>query len=1013
MPDNGLPDTREADAGADTLGERILAAARAQGGIDPLDVAFAKERAKAMLLAAPPQAVTLGRYVVVDRIGRGGMGVVYAAYDPDLDRKIALKVLYPSTHRATVEHDERLLREAQALAKLTHPNVVAVYDVGRVGGDGSTSGEVPRGSSIFLAMEYVEGATLSTWIRDANPSIRQIVAVMSGAGRGLAAAHECGIVHRDFKPENVMVGADHRARVMDFGIARQLDAPVLSERERVLGQPLEASGLASGVATPTAGIVGTPAYMAPEQLRGEAVGPAADQFAFCVTMWEALHGQRPFEGDTVVALATAVLDGKRRPPPRHTRIPGWLRRTIDRGLALDPARRWPSMTALLAALAHGETRSRWHRALALVLGLATLGAAMPAIRAFDRERRIAACASEGATIDELWNDEARAQVRSGLLATGLGYATTTADHAIPRLDQRVAAWAAHRSEACMNASVYEAWDDDTRDRVLWCLDERRLELSALISTFAAADAAVVETAVSAAAELGNSARCVAPEAVALLPSAPTTAQRATALELRGELARASALNAAGRYAEGLEILQRARAHAEDLDSPRWAAMVRVLEGAALQGSGARAQSEAATVEAYMAAARAEAWDVAADAATRLVFTVGRQQDRRGEAQDWARHAEAAATLAGDPLELWAAWRAGNLAAIELDAGEYAAAKQLRERSLAILVGVLGPDHPSVADAQGDLATVLTEMGEYERAIEMLERALAVFEEALGVDHPKVQEARSNLATALYRGGKWVESLAMYEQVLAVREHLLGPDHPRTAETLNNIAVIQLDLGNHAAAKAANERALAIRERALGPAHLDVAVSVGNLANVHFDLGDYAGAEVLYQRALAIKQARLRPDHPSIAKSLSGLANTQAELGELDKAHASATRAVAIHEKALGRGHTVVATDLANLGEIELARHHIDEAVALLERAVAVYDATDGVQPNEPLARFALARALVAADGDHARAVGLARGALADYRSVRGGRAATIADIESWLARHSDGVGERTDPSPVR
>ncbi len=275
----------------------------------------------------------MGHFVILRQLGRGGMGVVYAAYDEKLDRKIAIKVLHEAAVKDGAQRT-RVLREAQAMAQVSHPNVVHAYEVGEVDGQ------------VFLAMEYVEGTTLTQWQRSPDRSWQAILQIYREAGQGLLAAHRVGLVHRDFKPENVLVGQDGRPRVADFGLAysagrRELSAtPGSSAAPRLLESPLTAEG----------GLAGTPAYMSPEQHRGEEVDPRSDQFSFCAALYESLYGHRPFSGSTVAELAANTIGGKLLPPPGGSPVPQEIHRALVRGLSADPALRFPSMAELLLAL---------------------------------------------------------------------------------------------------------------------------------------------------------------------------------------------------------------------------------------------------------------------------------------------------------------------------------------------------------------------------------------------------------------------------------------------------------------------------------------------------------------------------------------------------------------------------------------------------------------------------------------------------------------------------------------
>lgn len=283
----------------------------------------------------------VNRYEVERELGRGGMGVVYQARDVTLDRRVALKLLHARRDEAA---QARLLREAQVMAKLAHPNVVPVFELGEWRND------------LYLVMELVNGVTLEGWLKREKHRRREIVSKFLDAGRGLAAAHAAGVVHRDFKPANVLVGLDGRVRVTDFGLSRP-------------GPTLELPATDSAVVTRDGAIVGTLAYMAPEQLEGKVADERSDQFSFCVALAEALVGVRPFEGETWTQL-TRSLDA----PPRLASLSWTLRTVLKRGLAREPVRRFASMTALLNALERAQ-RGSWEAPaaagiLSVALGLA-------------------------------------------------------------------------------------------------------------------------------------------------------------------------------------------------------------------------------------------------------------------------------------------------------------------------------------------------------------------------------------------------------------------------------------------------------------------------------------------------------------------------------------------------------------------------------------------------------------------------------------------------------------------
>jgi formylglycine-generating enzyme required for sulfatase activity len=348
----------------------------------------------------------IGRYVIVERVGTGAMGVVYGAYDPQLDRKVALKLIKPGqgvkdTARA------RLLREAKAIARLQHPNVVAVHDVGVLD------------DQVFLAMEFVGGGTIKSWLAERPRTWREILDVFVAAGRGLAAAHAAGLVHRDFKPDNVLLDKEHRPRVVDFGIARQAgggDDELAGETGDVESDGTATLRDSSGkhplaTVTKTGTWVGTPAYMAPEQFLGERGDEKSDQFSFCVALYEALYGERPFAGDDMLSISVNVTTDQMRPLPRDRGVPAWVRRLILRGLKVDPGARWESMAALIAALSSDPVAKLRNRLLAggIALVVATVVVVawqMVSRRRAQAEREIARYVGEATTAAT----RARAQV---------------------------------------------------------------------------------------------------------------------------------------------------------------------------------------------------------------------------------------------------------------------------------------------------------------------------------------------------------------------------------------------------------------------------------------------------------------------------------------------------------------------------------------------------------------------------------------------------------------------------
>jgi WD40 repeat protein/serine/threonine protein kinase len=356
-----VADDEDAD-GPDLRRVHTMSSSSRRPRTEPLGIETQRQKAEleTALFGEPATPVQIAHYTVIGTLGSGGMGIVYVAQDQQLGRRVALKLLRHAT--ASEVARARLQREAQAMARLSHPNVVTVHEVGTFRGQ------------VFLAMEFVGGANLRAWLHMRKRSWRETIATFIQAGEGLAAAHDAGIIHRDFKPDNVLVGDDGRVRVADFGLAHGLDL----DHEEPTPDSHDSSPSNSGIPldtplTETGTIVGTPAYMAPEQHESTTkIDARCDQFAFCVALWEGLYGKRPFPGAGLAELRLALKENRIQHPADPGDVPPWLHRVILRGLAIDPNNRWPSMRELLVALARDPERVRRRRLSIAALTTMTL-----------------------------------------------------------------------------------------------------------------------------------------------------------------------------------------------------------------------------------------------------------------------------------------------------------------------------------------------------------------------------------------------------------------------------------------------------------------------------------------------------------------------------------------------------------------------------------------------------------------------------------------------------------------
>jgi tetratricopeptide (TPR) repeat protein/predicted Ser/Thr protein kinase len=918
--------------------------------------------------SAAPHPLQIAHYTVLGALGRGAMGVVYAAYDDKLDRKVALKLLHAAGDAGTAGR-ARMLREAQALARVSHPNVVQVYEVGEYDGQ------------IYISMEFVRGVTLRRWRAAAPRSWREALAIYLEAGRGLAAAHRAGLVHRDFKPDNVMLSDDGRVRVMDFGLARTIDRADISAEAASPSDHLTSSTL-----TAVGAVLGTPAYMAPEQVLGSPdVGAPADQFAFCVALFEALYGARPFAGADLRELAANITRGKIREPPR-ARVPRWLRRAVYCGLIVDPARRWPTMAALLAHIERGLALARLRVAAAAALLLALVAFAGWGLYRAQLAARADACERAADELDLVWSDDARARLRASFTATRLPNAAADADRVVQALDRHALAWRRARADACLD---HERSDDDpaatadTYDRALWCLEERRVELESFIAELAVVDRALIQKAVPAAAGLDPIA-CAERAALARL-GLPPPDTRDEARAIRGLLARSGNLHAAGKFAEAVELAREALVRAQTIEWPPLVAAAHLRIGLTTDRLGGFADAALDLEEAGFAAMRAGALGLAADATTALITLVGQRLARFDDGRRWARLAELAIHALEPEPGLRTASHHLGLAVVRALTGDLAGARELQRRALAIQERQLGPDHLHIASTLQNIALTEMNLAAYPAALAAIERSLAIREAVLGPDHSDVARALTVHGLVLRRMGDYPGALALQQRAAEVTERALGPEHPDLAVILTNLANIHLLMGSMDQVRGLHARALAIREATLGPEHPEVAASLSNLAIAHQATGDLADARDLHLRALTLRERAFGPDHPEVGNSLTNLGGVELGLGDFDRARAHLARALIILEATRGPDHPDLVAVLVNLGTADHAAGRRAAALPRFRRAIEIIERAQGPEHpslEEPLQ--SLARALLEM-GRHAEAIPIAARAVASI-DARGGAA---------------------------
>ncbi len=898
------------------------------------------------------------------------MGAVYSAFDPDLDRKIAIKLLH--AERAA---GDLLLREAKAMAKLDHPNAVAVHDVGETGG------------SIFVAMEFIHGVTLRRWLAMAPRSWRAIRGAFVQAGRGLAAAHAKGLVHRDFKPENVMVdldgseGADGpaRVRVLDFGLARM---PGASRSLSDDGAPLDRTDARAG----------TPAYMAPEQFMGVDVGARSDQFAYCVALYEAVTSTRPFIGSSSAELAANVVSGAFATTSPARPIPGWLRRVVERGLSVDPDLRWPSMDVLLRELQRDPTRRRRlvvGAAIAIAAGGLALGA-----RQLDRTRRLAAC-DEAVISADAWSESIADEIGDTFARSGVGYATDAWTRARPRLDAFADAWAETDAGVCRDG-IDRGPEEPAIVAARTCLEEASARMAAVTDRLRNGSETAIEQSISWAAGLPNPRQCVDDREVARRIAVPRDrASDAASTELRRELFAIDVLVEERRSDEALAAAESALGRAEALGwAPivahsriAWANAITTRLGRELD---ARAALETAFDEATVAGDDA----VALRAALSLAYLLSREFDQPREALIWCRVGKDLAARLGLPPD--APESTGLDAAIGMAhfaAGDTTRAEQEFTRVVDVWRAALGSEHPKLANALTNLGAVALSRGRAAESVALYREAHAIAEAAFGPDHPNVAHTLQSLATGLARAGDLEAAEPLLRRALAIRVATVGLDHRSTVQVQANLAACLLSLERLDETQELLERVVAFHREHDVPSADDLAGALHNLGNLYLLQRRADDAMRSLTESVELSRAALGPEHPETARTLSRLAVAHFLAGDGDASRTAFREAIAILERK--GGHEPLLRDvLVSSARVSLRRDDLESAASACERALAVVRALP-VESRGSDASMCVAVTLWRRGGDRETVVARVREARAGY--VLEESTEEVAALDAWLA----------------
>lgn len=975
-------------------------------------------------------SMRVGRYVLGDRIGRGAMGEVFRAHDPELDREIAIKVVWPPRFRGDAAPSRaKLMREAQAVALLSHPNVVTIHDVGPCFSDDAGVGP------IYIAMELVEGETIREWMDAAPPrSWREVLSVFLPAGRGLAAAHAAGVVHRDFKPANVLIGRDRRIRVTDFGLARIVGSP----SESATQSDADASGSRAGGAPGTLSI-GTPGYMAPEQQRGDSYDVRADIFGFCAALYEALYGVKAFAGDRAEAVMLAVDSGQITPPPSGVSVPAPVRRIAERGLSRTPEGRPPSMEVVLAEL---ERAARPSRGRAFLVGGITVVGLGVGLAWWPRAEP---CLDAAHAIEERWDPTRREAVSRALHGLDVPDADLLARTAVAELDAYAVSWTTVRMNACRAAATTPPDLVDARTR---CLERGLSELGGLVDMLGEADVALAAGTLRAIERLPLPTTCDDPQYLLSEvppPSDPAIARQVAAL--REQLAEVATLRSTGEREEALREAVRVHTEAAALGYAPLTTEAELVWALCLEATGESAAAREHARAAYFAAQEAGLDGLAAASAVALVTALTWSNDFEG-AREWQAHAEAAlarspsperaismevasghlARRTGDYPEAQRRFEAAREHADELfgagslevaDAelelaklarvrGEVEVAKEILDGARERFVRHLGPAHPRIADIEVSYGNIAVIAGDWAAAERHARRAIEIIESWFGPGTPSAISARSDLANALVALGRPGEAIEVLQGAVATLDAQPEPDDYELSGVLNDLGGALAGVGRYEEAIAALTRALSLAERVLGGDQVDFAVSMMNLAIVRASAGELAGAVKDFERAAEIFEARLGREHLYSTNAISALASARQRTGDLEGAERDYRRALDAWTSLRGEHSPEVAKIRQELGIALLEQGRTDEAIEQLEAGLAELERIGGSEPDLAYSRFLAARGRFARRATRVAALELAQRSLLILRAHGPARAGMCAQIEAWLGEHGVGVEPPVD-----
>ncbi len=908
---------------------------------------------------------TFDRYTMLERLGTGATGSVYSAYDPQLNRKVALKVL--AVHEVNNgELAKRTLNEARALAQVTHPNVVHVYDVGF------------NDDLFFIAMELVAGTTVRRWLQEPRPW-REVLDVFVAAGRGLEAVHSAGLVYRDFKPDNVLIGDEGRVRVADFGLAQAVTTAA----------PLTAAAGPDG--RRGTALSGTAGYIAPEVYDGSPATKLSDQFSFCVATYEALFKSLPFEGETLAELAQAAAEGRFRSPAEPGGAPAWVAHLLRRGLSSRPEARFSELSLLLDKLEKGP---RTRRRVSAVASVVVVAASVFALRAHHLRT---VCVGLEREIAAEWGAPGRERAALAFAALGTPQAQHTWGLAEPQLAHYVERWVDARTQVCVAAEIEGTQTKEQERLRVGCLARRRDELRALMAAFGSADNAVAEQAIAAIAQLSSPVACVGPTGLKANDPADSGA------EFYRQVTALRTMAITGKAAAALPQAEALLARAQQLAQP-----VLVAETAELTGDILSVLSRRECLERWQEGVRAAAQagddERLLSQLASVITELGIRRGATSQARALYPMAEGVADrLGGGPLLARLFEAQAN---VEAQDGRHDAALALYRRSLDSLERDGLGAALDAARLHMECWWMLGWLGQWADAKTELERSVALYERLVTPDHPFMADVLNAQGQLFDLRGELGEEAKVLRRGIALIEQRYGPRSRRLAPMFLNLAVVLARLGEPREANALLDQLSTLGELS----HESRVASFSARSAVAFESGQPEAALRFAEQAVD-EERHADPPPTTISTWLAGdLARAQLGVGRPNDALATLRRAGVTGDAHLDKPNLERGDLLSLWGKAQLAAGHAPEARDALVAALGAYDLIAGIDPLKlGETKLELAEAEWRCG---ACAVGRAAAAEARLLYARSARPDRASEVDRWTSRRGGAAGtmnERCHP----